>query len=134
MTRIFKLASIHDIYEKLQRDGVALNDDVTIERVFNFVATAYFMVEWVKNDPSVSQIIKNHGIIDDLYNDHWLKVCGDLAAARQHFKLKNGDRKNNSQIMLDNGINFHCRDLVQGVLSSWRNFFTSHGMHMRAIL
>lgn len=134
MTHIFKLASIHDIYEKLQRDGAALDDEVTIERVFNFAATAYFMIEWVRNDPSVSQIIKNHGIIDTLYSDHWLKVCGDLATARQHFKLKIGDRKNNSEIMLDNSINFYCRDLVQGVLSSWKKFFTSHDMHMRAIL
>lgn len=134
MTRIFKLASIYDIYEKLQRDGAALEAEVTIERVYNFVATGYFMIEWLKNDPSVSQILKTHAIIDTLYNDHWLKVCGDLATARQHFKLKIGDRKNCSEIMLDNGIKFHCRDLVQGVLSSWKNFFTSHSMHMRAIL
>lgn len=133
MTRIFKLASIYDIYEKLQRDSAALGDEVTIERVFNFVATAYFMIEWVRNDPSVSQKIKNHGIIDELYNDHWLKVCGELAAGRQHFKLRNGDRKNDSEMILNNGINFHCHDLVKGVLTSWKNFFTSHGIHMRAI-
>lgn len=153
-----KLASIYDIYEKLQRDGAALDDEVTVERVFNFTVTAYSMIEWVQNDPSIPAMIKTHDVINGLRNDHWLKICGDLAAARKHFKLninvpmppsaptnsgfysgsikarKYGDGKVSSEIILSNGTKFQCHDLVRGVLSSWKNFFSANSITMRAIL
>lgn len=156
MTRALKLASIFDLYEKLQRDGAALDDEVTVERVFNFAATAYSLIEWIKNDPAVSPLVKTQAAIDALSNDQWIKLCGDLITARKHFKLKRvstarlgspsreigsasvkeghyEDGKGKSEILLSDGTKFHSHDLVENVLSSWKSFFSRNGMPMRAI-
>lgn len=110
------------------------------------------MIDWVKNDPSVPPTAKVPAIVQGLYNDQWLKVCGDLATASKHFTLTTrtpitssasssrgfgvgrfgkgdyGVGEESIEVNLNDGTNFHCLDLVQGVLSSWQIFFTAHGI------
>jgi hypothetical protein len=90
--------------------------------------------------------------VQGLYNDHWLKVCGDLATASQHFTLTQrmpitasassargfgigrfgrggyGVGEESIEVQLNDGTSFHCLDLVQGALSSWQTFFSAHGI------
>lgn len=110
------------------------------------------MIDWVKNDPSVSSAAKVPAIVESLYNDHWLKVCGDLATASKHFTLTKrtpitssasslsgfgvgrfgkgvyGVGEESIEVCLNDGTSFHCLDMVQGVLSSWQTFFSIHGI------
>ena len=152
MAHTFGLTSIRDLQAKLKRDAAALDEEVTSDRFFNFVVTGYSMIDWVKNDPSVPPCAKAPAIVQGLYNDHWLKVCGDLATASKHFTLTTrtpitssassssgfgegrfgrggyGGGEESIEVCLNDGTSFHCLDLVQGVLSSWQTFFSVHGI------
>lgn len=152
MSLTFGLATTKDLFAKLQRDAVALNDEVTSDRLFNFVVTGYSMIDWIKNDPSVPATAKSKSIRDSLHGDSWLKICGDLANAVKHFTLATrkpvtssaatsqgygvgrygkggfGFGEESIELVLNDGTSFHCLDLVQGVLTTWQSFFTTHGM------
>ncbi|AOS84391.1 hypothetical protein BIU88_09770 [Chlorobaculum limnaeum] len=152
MALTFGLTSIRDLHAKLQRDAATLDEEVTSDSFFNFVVTGYSMIDWVKNDPSVSSAAKVPAIVESLYNDHWLKVCGDLATASKHFTLTKrtpitssasslsgfgvgrfgkgvyGVGEESIEVCLNDGTSFHCLDMVQGVLSSWQTFFSIHGI------
>jgi hypothetical protein len=152
MALTFGLTSIRDLHAKLQRDAATLDEEVTSDSFFNFVVTGYSMIDWVKNDPSVSSAAKVPAIVESLYNDHWLKVCGDLATASKHFTLTKrtpitssasslsgfgvgrfgkgvyGVGEESIEVFLNDGTSFHCLDMVQGVLSSWQTFFFAHGI------
>ena len=150
MALTFALVSINDLYKKLQRDAVALNTEITSDGLFNFVITGYSMIDWIKKDPTVPSTAKTPAAIQNLYSDRWLKVCGDLATASKHFTLDRrapitssatslsgfgmgrygkggyGVGEEDIEICLNDGTNFHCQDLVQGVLASWQAFFSIH--------
>ncbi|WP_341710396.1 hypothetical protein [Limnobacter sp.] len=152
MTLTFGLTSIRDLHAKLQRDAAALDNEVTSDSFFNFVITGYSMIDWVKNDLTVPSTAKLPAIVQGLYNDPWLKVCGDIATASKHFTLTKrtpitssassssgfgvgrfgkgvyGVGEESIEVCLNNGTSFHCLDLVQGVLSSWQTFFSAHGI------
>ena len=87
MTLTFGLSSTRDLFAKLQRDAAALESEVTSDRLFNFVVTGYSMIDWVKHDPSIPATAKAPAAVQTLYDDKWLKVCGDLATAVKHFAL-----------------------------------------------
>ena len=77
------LASPRDLFAKLKRDASLLVDDeVTTDRFFNFVITGYSLIDWIKADPAFA-----HLSAQALYDNQWLKVCGDLATASKHFQL-----------------------------------------------
>jgi hypothetical protein len=152
MTLTFGLNTIHDLFGKLQRDAEALNDEVTRDNFFNFVVTGYSLIDWVKNDPTVPAAAKTDIAVQDLYNNKWLKICGNLANASKHFKLTSrapvtssatnsqgygigrygkggyGVGEESIEIQLSDGQAFDCLELVQGVLNSWQAFFATHGI------
>ena len=150
MSLTYGLASICDLYAKLLRDANALDDEVTSDRMFNFVLTGYSMIDWIKNDPSVPASAKDSAAIDELHSDQWLKICGDLATASKHFKLTKrvpittaatsdtgfgigrwgkggyGVGEENIVVQLNDGTSFHCLDLVNGVQATWNRYFSTH--------
>ena len=150
MALTFGLASINDLYEKLQRDALALNAEITSDGLFNFVVTGYSMIDWVKNDPTVPSTAKTPSSIQKLYGDRWLKICGDLVTASKHFKLDKrtpitssvkslrgfgmgrhgeggyGVGEEDIEVWLNDGTHFRYLDLVQCVLASWQAFFSIH--------
>ena len=146
----FGLTSPRDLFGKLQRDASLLKDEVTSDRLFNFVITGYSMIDWIKNDLSVPRSAKAGRA--DLYGDRSLKVCGDLANGCKHFTLTRGTPVTSSatsarghgmgrygkgaygvgeesiEIELNDGTKLNCLDLVQDVMSRWKSFFSAHGM------
>ena len=152
MALTFSFISINDLYEKLKRDASALEHEVTSDYFFNFVVTGYSMIDWVKNDPYVPYTAKSSNILEGLYNDQWLKVCGDLATACKHYTLSKrkpitlsaiassgfgvgrfgnggyGFGEESIEVQLSDGSSFYCLDLVRGVLLTWQTFFSTHGI------
>jgi hypothetical protein len=152
MTLTFGLSSTHDLFAKLQRDAAALENEVTSDRLFNFVVTGYSMIDWVKHDPSIPATAKAAAAVQGLYDDKWLKVCGDLATAVKHFALSKrvpitssattaqgygvgrygaggyGVGEESIEVTLNDGTSFHCLELMQGVLATWLGFFSAHGI------
>ena len=150
MSLRFGFSNIHDLFEKLQRDATLLDEEVTSDRFFNFVITGYSMIDWVKNDHTIS--ITASIIEEDLYKNKWLKICGDIATASKHFKLDKrkpitssvlssqgfgagrfgkggfGTGEEDIEITLDDETTFNCLDLVQNVVQTWRSFITEHNL------
>jgi len=150
MALTFGLTNVRDLLGKLRRDASLLEEEVTIDRFFNFVVTGYSMVHWIKNDPSVPQAAKAQ--YGNLHLDYWLSICGDIANACKHFTLTS--TKSNAQsatstqgygqgrygkgnysegeesilVRLDDGTTYICLELAQNVLSTWERFFSTHGI------
>ena len=152
MSLTYGLSTVSDLLAKLERDAKNLDDEITSDQMFNFVVTGYSMIDWIKNDPNVPQTAKTSNEIQALYNDQWLKVCGDLATASKHFTLTRrqpivtsttssrgygvgrygkgrfGVGEECIEIELSDGTKYGALDLVKGVLTKWRSFFKQHGI------
>ncbi len=151
MALTFGFNSIRDLLAKLERDAKILEEkEVTGDAFFNFVITGYSMIDWVKKDPSVPASAKAASVVQGLYADQWLKVCGDLATAAKHFTLTQrvpitdsaktesgfgvgrygmggyGVGEESIEIELNDGNKFDGLDLVRGVLATWNDFFQTH--------
>lgn len=150
MTLTFGIRSIRDLFAKLQRDAALLDEEVTSDRLFNFVVTSYTMIDWAKKDPSVPE--KAREAAQRLYEDQWLKVCRELANAVKHCKLKPPPKTTSSApskqgwncgrwnrgpwgvgeeaitVTLNDGDSFSCLDLVKGSLATWQTFFSGNGI------
>ena len=53
MSRTYGLRTASDLLAKLEHDAQLLRDEVSSDRFFNFVVTAYSLADWIKNDPAV---------------------------------------------------------------------------------
>ena len=92
MSRTFNLLSVRDLFAKLRRDADALDQEVTSDRLFNFVITGYSLIDWVKNDPN-NPHKEEDPVIKRLRTDKWLKICGELANSCKHFALEEPNRR-----------------------------------------
>lgn len=138
------------LFEKLQREAALLDEEVTSDRFFNFSVTGYSLIDWVKNDPGVPASAKKAVIA--LYQDRWIKICGDIATAGKHFTLDTrkpitaattselgfgvggfgkggwGVGEEHIEIKLNDNTILAGHDLVAGVVQSWQKFFSTHGL------
>jgi len=64
MTLKYGLRSPRDLLEKLKRDAMLLDEDVTSDRFFNFVVTGYSLVDWAKERP-FNPAIGEIGVVED---------------------------------------------------------------------
>jgi hypothetical protein len=152
MALTFSLLSVRDLFAKLQRDAAALEEEVTSDRLFNFVVTGYSMINWVEKDPKVPLAAKAVTAIRGLRKDRSLKICRDLANASKHFTLDYPDPitasasskrgygvgrygkggygvgEESIEVQLNDGTSVHCLDLVNDVIKSWQSFFEFHGI------
>lgn len=55
MSLTYGLKTARDLLAKLERDADLLQSEVSSDRFFNFVVTAYSLADWVQADPSVRQ-------------------------------------------------------------------------------
>jgi hypothetical protein len=85
MPRTYGLRTSRDLLAKLERDAELLRKEVTSDHFFNFVVTAYSLADWIKNDPSVSQVAKD--ALDLFRSSRTIQICRDLANASKHFTL-----------------------------------------------
>ena len=76
-----------DLFEKLKRDGKLLEEQVTSDRFFNFVVTAYHLCEWVQKDPQIQDRPQFPG------NNSNIAICRDITNASKHFGLNEKGRK-----------------------------------------
>lgn len=153
MALTFGFNAIGDMLAKLERDAELLeNEAVTGDRFMNFVLTGYAMIDWVKNDPTVPASSKQQAVIQSLYQNKSLKICGDLANSGKHFTLTKrtpitkdtttesgygvgrygmgGYDEGEEEITLElnDGTKMNALDLVHDVVLTWKTFFATHGI------
>lgn len=142
-----------DLLEKLEREARSLRDgEVTADCFMNFVLTAYALIDWIKNDPTVPSLAKQQSVIQGLYAAHSLKICGDIATSVKYFTLSrrvtttkdttvkrgggsgqfgvDGFGVGNEEIVitLNDGSVKNALGLVQDVLATWRAFFSTYNI------
>jgi hypothetical protein len=83
LTYSFKKA--RDLFDKMIRDADALEDTVSGDRAFNFVITAFHLKEWVEQDHSVPQSVKDD--LGKISNNKYFQICRDLANASKHMVI-----------------------------------------------
>jgi hypothetical protein len=150
MALTYGLLSARSLYEKLQRDAKALKEEVNSDRFFNFVVTGYSLIDWVKK---IRQFHKQLKLPLKIFtDDQWIKTCRDLANASKHFTLNYppitssatseqgfgvgrfglggfGLGEERIEVKLTDGSSFDCFELVDGVMNTWKDFFSSHGIY-----
>ncbi len=146
------LRSAADLLQKVRRDAALLDDEVTSDRFFNFVVTAYSLIDWIDHDPTVPIAAKAPAEIAALRADQWLLLCGDAATGAKHFKLtrrtptavkvsvasgfgvgrygkgKWGIGEEHITVHMPDGRVYGTLELVRGVLDTWAAFFSRHGI------
>lgn len=85
MPLTFGLKDASDMLAKLHHEHERIEREVTSYDLFNFVVTAYSLIDWVKNDPAVPPAAKRD--LSSIRQDKYMRVCRDLANANKHFKL-----------------------------------------------
>src|SRR5947199_1064673 len=137
------LRSAADLLQKVRRDAALLDDEVTSDRFFNFVVTAYSLIDWIDHDPTVPIAAKAPAELAALRADQWLLLCGDAATGAKHFKLtrrtptaakvsvasgfgmgrygkgKFGVGEEHITVHMPNGRFYRALDIVSVVLVSW---------------
>ncbi len=150
MSLTYGLQTPRDLLEKLKRDAELLGDEVTSDRFFNFVITGYSLIDWIKNDPAGLAAAKSAA--KAMYDDPWIKVCGDLATASKHFILTTrkaitaeteslrgwgrgrwgkgswGRGEEDIQLELNDGTTVSCLELAENVVNSWEQFFATNNL------
>lgn len=153
MPHTYGLKTASDLLSKLDRDAKLLREGVTSDRFFNFVVTAYSLVDWVKNDPAIPQPAKSD--LKRFRSTKVIEICRDLANASKHFSL---DPQRNSNptvsdtksdqgfgigrfgvggygvgeekisVFLGANNSIDGLDLVEETLRDWHHFFSNHGI------
>ncbi|SRR6266487_708322 len=152
MSLTYGMKTPRDMLAKLQRERARLDNEVSGDNLFNFVVTAYHIIDWIKNDPSVPTPVKTD--VQSMYSNTYVAVCRDLANASKHFALdKNykgsvtaktsatggygvgrygkggyGIGEQSIVVVLTDGQRFDALELAQKVLDAWGAFFATHGL------
>ena len=153
MSRTYGLQTARNLFEKLERDAQLLREEVSSDRFFNFVVTAYSLADWVHNDPNLPAAAKvDLGRVRAMTE---IQICRDLANASKHFQL-NPKRNPNPTVAkaeseqgygvgrysvggygvgeeeitvsLSAGGSVNGLDVMEVVVRIWGQFFTKHGI------
>lgn len=123
------------------------------DRFFNFVVTAYSLVDWVKNDPAVNPAAKAD--LQRFGATCAIQICRELANSSKHFELDPrrypnpkvqsahadqgfgvgrfgvggfGVGEEEIQIVLDDGTTQDGLTLMEDALREWNAFFAQHAI------
>jgi hypothetical protein len=141
----FELRSARDVFEKLLREHTRLQNDFSIDNVFNFFVTAYHIQDYLKETEEIAQ----HEL-EVFLLDSDIKDCRDLCNKGKHLRLKRG-RPDPKTIIYDgelngapfNALGFNADEkwvllsggrgidvelLAERVLTKWKDFFDRHGL------
>jgi hypothetical protein len=143
---------IRDLLARLQRQADLLDSEVTADRFVDFCITAYSMIDWIRNDPTLPPSARTRAAINGLYAEQSLKACGDIATAAKHLTLTTrkpivsstrlqrgwgagrfgkgrwGYGEEEVAVVLQNGTIYQCLDLARAVIRYWVRFCAKHGI------
>lgn len=76
-----------NLYEKLIRDYEQLDETVSGDNLFNFISTAYHLLEWTKKSSVPASEVLNR-FIKRVTDDKNIKLCQDIATSKKTFVLE----------------------------------------------
>jgi hypothetical protein len=153
MSRTYGIRTARDLLAKQERDAQLLREEVSSDRFFNFVVTAYSLADWIQNDPTVPASAKAD--LARFRSTPAIQVCRDLANASKHFQLDPRRNPNPAVTAADSergfgvgrygmggygvgeekitvlhsaGNSIDGLDVMEDALRECKQFFTTHGM------
>jgi len=84
MIDTYNFQTPRNIFEKLHRDSLRLEEVMDGDYMFNFISTAYHLKEWIKKSPVKSSTVVKR-FLKRLNQDENLKICGEILSASKHF-------------------------------------------------
>ncbi|MFW6263142.1 MAG: hypothetical protein ACOC34_03835 [Thermotogota bacterium] len=147
MSLTYSFKTSKDLLSKLKRECESLKQEVTGDRFFNFIVTAYHIIDWIKKDPTVPKNAKLK--VNQFYKNTYIAICRDICNASKHFSLSNnyenkitdsttsrkgfgygrmgagllGDGEESIIIVCSDGTSHDALDLAQHILDVWEVFF-----------
>ena len=91
ITYNFHFQSPRDVFEKLKRDAALLEAEVNGDTVFNFVITAYHLIDWITKAPTQGSAVQKKDV-DTLRNNPYLRMCRDLCNGSKHVSIDSTSR------------------------------------------
>ncbi len=86
MIETYNFQTPRNLFEKLERDSEKLDVVVDCDHIFNFMATAYHLQDWIRKSPlKDSTVIKR--LLKRLNDDENLRICENVVKANSHFKI-----------------------------------------------
>jgi hypothetical protein len=152
MSLTFGLKTPRDMLGKLKREHARLENEVTGDDLMNFVISGYHLIDWIRNNASVSSAVTADAKL--MYDNTYVAVCRDLANGSKHFELKSDykDRVTDKTsvisgygtgrygkdaygvgepsiiIVLTDGQRFDALQFGKEVIAAWEGFFVKHGL------
>ncbi|NLB78260.1 MAG: hypothetical protein GX796_05275 [Clostridiaceae bacterium] len=80
---LFGLNNINDVYRKLEREYNALKDELTTDKIVNFVITSDSFHEWINKDKTATKEIRRQ--FHKLFETDQYKLINDMANRAKHF-------------------------------------------------
>jgi hypothetical protein len=153
MSRTYGLKSARDLLAKLERDAALLREEVSSDRFFNFVVTAYSLADWIEKDPSVPASARSS--LQQFRGTSEIQTCRDLANASKHFELDKkmspsptvataeseegfgvgrfgvggyGVGEEEITVTLTAGNVINGLDVMENAVRAWKQFFSTHSI------
>lgn len=142
------LKTARDLYEKLKHDGDLIQKEVNSYDMFNFMITAYHILEWIKGESSISRAAKKE--LKKLRRIEDIQICRDIANANKHFAITRyapvvskvesqrgfgvgrygvggfGRGEESITITLSDGINYNLLEFKNRVIQLYESYFVKH--------
>ena len=129
----FELGTAEKMLEKAKRELARLEDDVSIDPVFNFFVTAYHIADYL--DERLEEKVKK---------ESWFRLCRDAGNKAKHMELTHSpDPEATKDYYLADGLGVQgvrwgiqwpdgeFREVVsfaREVIAKWEEFFVKHGI------
>ena len=150
MSLTYSFNKARDLFEKMSRDAMSLEETVSGDRAFNFVITAFHIKDWIKQDHSVPQSAKDD--LKNIYANKYFQICRDLANASKHmiiteYQPSTGDVSSQQgygvgrfgkgsfgvgeesiKITYSDGSVISILELKNEMIFLWTDFFHRHGI------
>jgi hypothetical protein len=81
-----------NIFEKLIRNDEQLDMFMNGDNMFNFISTAYHLMEWIKRSPmQTTEQVKR--LVRKAAQNRYIKICKLIVTAKVHYKIIIDDPK-----------------------------------------
>lgn len=91
MAQSYNFQTPRDLFEKLCRDSEKLDVVIDGDHLFNFIATAYHLQDWIKKSPLISSTTVKR-LVKKLHHDKNLLICRDVVTAQSHFEVNPSEK------------------------------------------
>lgn len=140
----FELRTPRDIFEKAKREYARLEQEYSIDHVFNFFVTIYHIQDYIRKSGSVKQ-----HVLDSFLSNQELKDSRDLCDKGKHMRLtKRPDPSteiwdstiggapigclslcgDDEWILITGGRHVNIKWLAKSALSKWEAFLADNGL------